>query len=105
MTTTTHYIKLTFQRDPANVPHYAELKALENEFNSVPYPGDCPTGYSVLKIFIGFMLCTIPGVLHAGENEFWPLLLGQNGNRTMLNILQSGKRFIPVHRRLRVLKR
>ncbi|MBC8544245.1 MAG: hypothetical protein ACLR23_26560 [Clostridia bacterium] len=62
VTTTTHYIKLTFQRDPANVPHYAELKALENEFNSVPYPGDCPTGYSVLKIFIGFMLCTIPGV-------------------------------------------
>lgn len=59
---TTHYIKLTFQRDPENVAHYAELKKLEDEFNSVPDPGPYPEGESILKIFLGFMLCTIPGV-------------------------------------------
>lgn len=62
VTTTTHYIKLTFQRDPANVEHYKELKALEDEFNSVPDPGPCPEGESIIKIFLGFLLCTIPGV-------------------------------------------
>lgn len=62
VTTTTHYIKLTFQRDPAEVRHYAELAALEREFENVPYPGECPQGESILKILIGFLLCTIPGV-------------------------------------------
>lgn len=62
VTTTTHYIKLTFQRDPQNVPHYDELKALEDQFYSVPDPGPCPEGPSIVQIFIGFMLCTIPGV-------------------------------------------
>ncbi len=62
VTETTHYVKLTFQRDPANVPHYAELKKLEDEFNSVPDPGPMPEGASIFHIFIGFMLCTIPGV-------------------------------------------
>lgn len=63
VTTTTHYIKLTFQREPEKVAHYAELKKLEDEFNSVPDPGPCPQGESVLKIFLGFMLFTIPGVI------------------------------------------
>lgn len=61
--TTTHYIKLTFQRDPSQVAHYAELKKLEDEFNAVPHPGECPQGESIIKIFIGFMMCTIPGVI------------------------------------------
>ncbi len=68
VTETTHYVKLTFQRDPANVPHYAELKKLEKEFNSVPYPGDPPTTFSVLHIFIGFVLCTIPGIVMIIKN-------------------------------------
>lgn len=62
VTTTTNYIRLTFSRDPAQVPHYAELKKLEDQFNAVPYPGDEPQGDGILKIFLGFMLCTIPGV-------------------------------------------
>lgn len=62
VTTTTHYIKLTFQRDPDTVRHYGELAALEREFENVPHPGDCPQGESILKIVIGFLLCTIPGI-------------------------------------------
>lgn len=68
VTETTHYIKLTFQRDPANVPHYAELKRLETEFNSVPSPGDPPTKFSILHIIIGLFLCTIPGVFMIIKN-------------------------------------
>ncbi len=68
ITETTHYIKLTFQRDSANVNHYAELKALEWEFNNVPYPGDAPTKFSALNIFIGLMLCTVPGVYMIAKN-------------------------------------
>ena len=67
VTETTHYIKLTFQRD-TNIPHYAEYRALENEFNNVPYPGDYPTTFSIVQIFIGLMLCTVPGVFMIVKN-------------------------------------
>lgn len=60
-TTTTHYVKLVFERDHS-IPHYEELKALEDQYNAVYYPGDSRKPYSMRQIFWGLMACTIPGV-------------------------------------------
>ncbi len=59
---TTHYIKLTFQRDPG-IPHYDELKKLEDEFEALASPGEPPTRNGIIKILIGLMICTIPGII------------------------------------------
>jgi hypothetical protein len=39
VTATEHYIRLTFQRDPASIPDYQEIAALDEEYFSVPHPG------------------------------------------------------------------
>lgn len=68
VTTTTHYIKLTFQRDPSEIKNYQELVALENQFNSVPGPGDYPKKYNILQILIGLLICTLPGIFMIVRN-------------------------------------
>ena len=62
------YVKLAMERDH-DIPHYTELKELEEEYESVPYPGDKAKPYSNLDIFKGLMLCTVPGVLMILKNK------------------------------------
>ncbi len=64
---TTHYIKLTFQRD-TSIKNYAELKRLEAEFEALPSPGEPPTYYSVSNILFGLLLCTVPGIIFIIQN-------------------------------------
>lgn len=42
VTRTTHYVKLTFERDPATLQNYDQLRRLENTYLSVPGPGKEP---------------------------------------------------------------
>lgn len=59
VTTTTHYIKLTFERDPDR-KNYDELKSLEAQYYELKnpyYPNDKP------KIFFGFLITIICIVL------------------------------------------
>lgn len=63
VTETIHYVKLTFQRE-TSIPHYAELKRLEQEYDNLPHPGDPPQKNGIVKIFIGLCLCTIPGIIY-----------------------------------------
>ena len=63
-----HYVKLVLERDH-NIPHYQELKELEDQFNSVPYPGDRAKPYSAYQVFIGLMCCTIPGLYMLIRNK------------------------------------
>ena len=62
------YVKLVMERDH-DIPHYTELKKLEEEYESVPYPGDKAKPYSYFDIFKGLMLCTVPGVLMILKNK------------------------------------
>ena len=62
VTETIHYVKLTFQRE-TNIPHYAEFKRLEQEYEDLPHPGDPPEKNGIIKILIGLFLCTIPGII------------------------------------------
>jgi hypothetical protein len=64
-----HYVKLTFERDPAR-QNYDELKSLEAQYYSVKDP-DYPTtepvpsfgGFWVFLAVIGILLFVMPGVL------------------------------------------
>lgn len=67
VTTTVHYVKLIFERDHS-IPHYQELKELEDQFNAVPHPGARDRKYSAYEIFMGFMFCTVPGVVRLMHN-------------------------------------
>jgi hypothetical protein len=78
VTETIHYIKLTFQRE-TNIPHYAELKRLEQEYDSLPHPGEPPQKNGIIKIFFGLMLCTIPGIIFIIQD------LGYNSNMAEYN--------------------
>lgn len=68
ITTRVNYVKLVLERDH-DIPHYQELKDLEEQFNAVPYPGDKAKPYSAYQIFIGLMCCTIPGVYMIMRNK------------------------------------
>lgn len=67
VTTTTHYIKLTFERDPKR-EHYNELKSLEEQYYAIEEP-DCPdaprfiTILWVILIGVGFVAYVIPGII------------------------------------------
>ena len=66
-TTTTHYVKVTFQRDNS-IPNYKELVALEQQYNSLKIPSspDMPVRFGCLWIIlaaIGLILYVIPGVI------------------------------------------
>ena len=67
--TTVHYVKLIFERDH-NIPHYQELRDLEDQFNAVPHPGERGRRYSSYEIFMGLMACTVPGVLRWMHNRY-----------------------------------
>jgi len=61
-----HYIKLTFERDPAR-QNYAELKSLESQYYGVNEP-DCPVepGFGliwVVLIIIGLIAMVFPGII------------------------------------------
>ena len=61
-----HYIKLTFERDPA-MPNYARLVELERAYNvSPPVSPDSPTLFGCLWIvltLIGLFAFVVPGIL------------------------------------------
>ncbi len=67
VTETTHYVKITFERDPAR-PNYEELKSLESQYYSIedPYFPPAPrfiTLLWVILILAGFFLFIVPGVI------------------------------------------
>ena len=62
-----HYIKLTFERDPAR-PNYNELKSLEGEYRSIkdPYYPEAPrfiTKLWLILIGVGLLAYVIPGII------------------------------------------
>jgi len=62
-----HYVKLTFERDPAR-QNYAELKSLEAQYYSVKNPSypEEPVRFGMLWIIvsaIGLFIYVVPGVL------------------------------------------
>jgi len=65
VTTTTHYVKITFQRDK-NIPNYAQLVELENKYNSIPNPPPAPVRFGMLWLIVsavGLILYVVPGIL------------------------------------------
>ena len=56
-TTTTHYVKITFQRDNS-MPNYKELVALEQQYNSLKVSSrpDMPVRFGMLWIIITIIL-------------------------------------------------
>ena len=65
VTETTHYVKITFQRDN-KMPNYAELASLERRYDAInPYhPGDHPKKFSWL-IALGLgVFYILPGVIY-----------------------------------------
>ncbi|MHB9295843.1 hypothetical protein PilKf_01595 [Pillotina sp. SPG140] len=56
VTETTHYIKLSFQRD-TTMNHYSELASLQKEYEAIPDPSDPPKKFGILfLILMGFSL-------------------------------------------------
>lgn len=76
---TVHYVKLIFERDH-NIPHYQELRDLEDQFNAVPHPGERGRRYSSYEIFMGLMCCTVPGVLRWMHNRYLDRTAGDFSN-------------------------
>ena len=65
-TTTTNYVKITFQRDNS-MPNYKELVALEQQYNSLKIPSrpDMPVRFGMLWLIVsgvGILLYVLPGV-------------------------------------------
>lgn len=82
VTETIHYVKLTFQRQ-TNIPNYSELRQLEQEFENLAHPGDSPEKNGIVKILIGLVLCTIPGIIFIIQD------MGYESRRTEYNKLYS----------------
>ena len=62
-----HYVKLTFERDPAR-PNYNELKSLEEQYYAIkdPYYPEAPRFITMLwliLIVVGFIAYVIPGII------------------------------------------
>lgn len=66
VTETTHYVKLTFQRDRDNVK--PEILQLEQKIDN-SYPPSEPKLWSGLFIFGGFLIYIIPGILMLHSNK------------------------------------
>ena len=66
VTETTHYVKLTFQRETEKVS--TELKQLERDFDNLTYPEE-PRYWSKLFILGGFMIYVIPGIVMICTNK------------------------------------
>ena len=67
VTTTTHYIKLTFERDPER-KNYSELKALEEQFDSLKKPTIWEKPQLITKLWliligVGLLLYVLPGII------------------------------------------
>ena len=52
VTTTEHYIRLTYQRDPSSISNYSEIAALDKEYFSVPGPGRRSNLFSKFSLII-----------------------------------------------------
>ena len=52
-TTTTNYVKITFQRDK-NMPNYAELVDLEQEYENIPSPPRYPNRFGFIWRIVAF---------------------------------------------------
>lgn len=61
VTQTTHYVKLTFERDRAKLVNYAQIRQLEDAYMAVPYPkrNHAPEKgkFKGLMIFVGVLMC------------------------------------------------
>ena len=51
VTETTHYIKLSFQRDTA-MNHYSELASLQKEYEAIPNPPAKPTRFGIFFVIL-----------------------------------------------------
>jgi hypothetical protein len=58
-TTTTNYVKITFQRDNS-MPNYKEIIALEQQYNSLKVP---PAPYVPVRFGMLWLILTIAGIL------------------------------------------
>jgi hypothetical protein len=71
-TTTTNYVKITFQRDK-EIKNYSQLASFQSDYEAVPRPGVPPSRFGIFKLFgipiwiivsiIGLLLYVVPGVL------------------------------------------
>lgn len=66
VTETTHYVKLTFQRERENVR--PEILQLEEEIDN-SYPPSEPKLWGGIALFVGFITYIIPGVLMMRSNK------------------------------------
>jgi len=76
VTQTEHYIRLTYQRDPASIPKYSELSALDKEYFSVPGPGTPSNLFSKFSLIIlGIGVFFIIAALLGGKGAALPILI------------------------------
>lgn len=67
VTETTHYVKLTFERDSYKLRNYQELRQLEDEYNKIPMPGKKPRVLSNGFLVVFAILFLILGLLNFFE--------------------------------------
>lgn len=71
-TTVINYVRMIFRRD-SSIPNYSQLKALEEDYENVPNPGEMPEGFEFTNILWGLALFAIPGILMLVYNfAVWP---------------------------------
>jgi hypothetical protein len=70
VTETEHYVKLTFERDPAR-QNYAELVSLQREYESIPNPSAPPKRFGIFFLIImGIsLICGISFFGQIGRSE------------------------------------
>jgi hypothetical protein len=74
VTETEHYVKLTFERDPAR-QNYAELKSLEAQFNAASHPGNSPKRFGLLWLILAGIL-VIFGISFLSSGGVFGVILG-----------------------------
>jgi hypothetical protein len=68
VTESEHYVKLTFERDPAR-QHYAELKSLEERFYAARHPGNPPKRFGMLWLILAGVLLLF-GILFMNSSRY-----------------------------------
>lgn len=93
VTQTTHYVKLTFERDPAHLPNYAQLRQLESAYYAVPHPGKKPffvlpkAFYIGMGIYVGFIVLILSLV---AKDVFMGLVIGGTAAAILYTLKKAG---------------
>ena len=76
VTESEHYVELTFQRD-TSIPHYAELNALQKQYDAVPGPGKRSNLFSKFSLIImGLGLLTFISGFATGQIYVPSIIIG-----------------------------